>query len=288
MFQDQRQDIPIIITEKKHQDQEHNKGDKVNNQKAKKVRQSRKQGDVITEIKEVPVTVERKIPRNLSESLGNAGMPRANIAASKEVPKGTLERPKNKTVLQQHVEFFDTDNDNIIYPLDTFKGLRKLGFNLGFSALSTGIIHMGLSYPTQPSWIPDPLLKIHVNKIHRAKHGSDSETYDTEGRFVPEKFEEIFSKYDRENKGGLNMNDIKSLIRGDSNAFDPFGWAATAIEWGTLYLLCAKDGIISKEDVRTCYDGTLFHRMAETEEKRQKGVGLDSIIKGLKTELKEE
>jgi hypothetical protein len=39
-----------------------------------------------------------------------------------------------------------------------------------------------------------------------------TQTFDNEGRFVPEKFEELFSKYDRDNKGGLSWRDIQEMV----------------------------------------------------------------------------
>jgi hypothetical protein len=70
--------------------------------------------------------------------------------------------------------------------------LRRLAFN---SAFAFHVLHV--SYPTSPHWIPDLRFPVYVKNIHWAKHGSDTDTYDTEGRFVPQKYEEIFSKYDR-------------------------------------------------------------------------------------------
>lgn len=77
----------------------------------------------------------------------------------------------HQTVLQQHCRYWDRDNDGQIYPQDTFVGFRDLGFNLLFSFLMAVIIHSGLSYPTclGHSWFPDPLFRIFIDSIHKAK-----------------------------------------------------------------------------------------------------------------------
>jgi hypothetical protein len=46
----------------------------------------------------------------------------------------------------QHVAFFDADNDGAIWPLDTYRGFRRLGFNPLFSALAMPFIHGSFSY----------------------------------------------------------------------------------------------------------------------------------------------
>ncbi|CAG8433870.1 7007_t:CDS:2 [Diversispora eburnea] len=199
---------------------------------------------LITSIPEVKVTTERPVPLDLEESLGNAGLPRATIAASREKPHGSDRRQP-------------IHRDRVIRPFDTLKGLRKLGFNFILALFFTFAIHSGFAYPSQESWIPilcNPFFKIYTDRIHKCKHGNDTETLDTEGRFVPEKFEEILTKFDREGKGGLSFSDIVRMINVNYNIFDFFGYYSSWIEWIGVYLLCAENGVVDKEKIRGIYD----------------------------------
>jgi hypothetical protein len=50
--------------------------------------------------------------------------------------------------------------------------------NLFLSVMAIFIIHLGLSYWTIEGWLPDPFFRVYLKNMHRAKHGSDSGTYD--------------------------------------------------------------------------------------------------------------
>lgn len=116
-----------------------------------------------------------------------------------------------------------------MWPLDTFKGFRALGFNILLCLLSVLIIHAGFSYPTVPGHLPDPLFRIYLQNIHKDKHGSDSGTYDNEGRFVPQKFEDMFSKY-ADDRDYVTLKDVWNLLKGQRALADPFGWGGTFLE----------------------------------------------------------
>ncbi|KAM0418944.1 hypothetical protein ACHAPT_012102 [Fusarium lateritium] len=191
---------------------------------------------IVSSIDTVPITVQRKPyqPGTDKPELAHTGVARANLAATHDRPSGTTEgdwayQHRHQTVLQQHCDFFDKDRDGVIYPIDTFRGFRRLGFGVILSLLSVFIIHANFSYPTLSSYVPDPWFRIYIDNIHKDKHGSDTGIYDTEGRFIPQKFEDIFSKY-AEGRDYLTLWDVSKLMKGQRLVADPIGWGGAFFE----------------------------------------------------------
>ncbi|KAI4871057.1 Caleosin-domain-containing protein [Hypoxylon rubiginosum] len=205
--------------------------------------------------------------------------PSANGGSTSRTSKNT------PTALQQHVSFFDRDNDGIIWPSDVYNGFRELGFCILFS-LGSLLIPVFFSYPTRlgRSWMPDPLLRIYVDDVHKAKHGSDSGVYDFDGNFSPERFDRVFDRFDTSGTGGLGVGDLRELLSKDRCAADPAGWSFAFMEWWTTWLLLQKDGRVWKDDLRACYDGTLFWKISEARSKGdgwQKGYGISEFLHSL-------
>lgn len=230
-------------------------------------------------IPSAPVTSERipYVPKP-EDPLIDAGTARANVAASVQRPNGTegwAQRHKDKTVLHQHVIYWDPDRDGIIWPQDTYKGIRAWGWSLPLAFIAAYIIHVGLSYSTVPGYLPDPFFRIWIERQHKSKHGSDSMSFDNEGRFRPQNFEDFFSKYDRDNKGGLDASDLFRAWRGQMMFGDLFGASAAGLEWLATYLLLwPDDGIVRKEDARRVFDGSIFQDKADEYQQRRRRMGL--------------
>lgn len=198
------------------------------------------------------VTSQRPQAVDAANTVSYPSIARANAAVSIDKPNGDAgysERFKDYTVLQQHVLFWDRDGDGQIFPYDTYIGFRELGFNILFSIFAMLIINVNFSYPTRLaySYIPDVRFRLYVPSIHKAKHGSDSGVYDTEGRFLPQKFEDNFSKWDKRGDGTLTFWELFDLMKGNRCAADPYGvsarsglglllWELTSVTVGCCFL----------------------------------------------------
>ncbi|CAN6164381.1 unnamed protein product [Urochloa humidicola] len=187
----------------------------------------------------------------------------ADIGSSKgssmaDVYKGEL------TPLQRHVAFFDRNKDGVIYPSETYEGFRAIGAGVPLSAFSALFINGLLGPKTIPENEKAPAFKlpIYVKNIQKGKHGSDSGVYDANGRFVPEKFEEIFKKHARTRPDALTGKELQELLKANREPKDFKGWLGGFTEWKVLYSLCKDEkGFLHKDTVRAVYDGILFERL---------------------------
>lgn len=211
---------------------------------------------IVSAISTAPITVQRPAFQPCSScTLQNAGTPRANLAPSVQSPNGTTEngyasRNAHQTVLQQHCAFFDPSGSGVLWPHNTFVGFYRLGFGILLSFLSVIIIHSNFSYPTLDSWIPDPFFRIYLKNIHRDKHGSDTGTYDHEGRYVPQHFEDIFEKF-AEGREWVTVWDVAGMLRAQRCVSDPVGWGGAFFECEfalPLYNPCLKNAILWKSE----------------------------------------
>jgi len=217
-----------------------------------------------TEAPHAPLTSQRKIRADLEDSIPKPYLGRALVAPDTEHPEGTIGKKHNgKSVLQQHAGFFDRDDDGKIYPWDTFIGVRAIGFNWAVGLFAAISFNGAFSYFTSPHWIPNPLLPIYIPTIHKGKHGSDSGVYDNEGRYLPAKFENVFSRFGLTKPDHLTLREVWRFTQAAGVAGDPFGWLVTKVEWIMLYYL-AKDeeGFLSKDAARGLFDGSLFEYCA--------------------------
>ncbi|KAF5356093.1 hypothetical protein D9756_004387 [Leucocoprinus leucothites] len=187
----------------------------------------------------------------------------APVDAVSTAPGTGFTEGERNSELQGHVAFFDRDNDGIIWPSDTFIGLREIRFSLFWTIVAVLVIHGGFSYMTWGSWLPDPFFRLKIKRMHRAKHGSDSESYTTTGEFDEKRFNAIFEMYSQPPHNKLSFTEGVRMIHGNMNPFDPFGWTAAVFEWwATYYLLWPEDGYLRKEDVREVYDGSIFYKLS--------------------------
>lgn len=224
---------------------------------------------VVTAAPGAPITVARPVRADVP-GVAHPGAAHADAAPSADTPRPRPAWPGH-SVLAAHAAFFDANGDGCITPAETWRGFYKIGFNSFLSFVAALVIHASFSWPTtQPWWhVLDP--RVSLAWIHRGVHGSDSRSFDTEGRFVPQRFDDAFSKYASAKTGAgapaMTWADVSAMVAGNACARDVFGRAANFLEWSGLFFVAAQratpDGdsgphVLTRERARQAMDGSLW------------------------------
>ncbi|KAI4967952.1 hypothetical protein ZWY2020_008668 [Hordeum vulgare] len=121
--------------------------------------------------------------------------------------------PAWTTDLEKHVAFFDTDNDSIVTFSETEQGHGQRH------------PHQQVIGPkTRPENATTSRFDIYIANIHKGMHGSDSGSYDAQGRFVPAKFNGIFTRFAKVEPNALNEAELEAMRTANRKEGDFKGW----------------------------------------------------------------
>ncbi|KAJ1280920.1 hypothetical protein BS78_04G268800 [Paspalum vaginatum] len=197
----------------------------------------------------------------------------AAAAAAGPSPGGGVAAPGSSgagmTELQKHVAFFDRDHDGIITFDETDQGLRDVGLGAVTAKAAAAVINAALGPKTRPDDSNSSRMDVYIENIYKGKHGSDTGAYDAQGRFVPAKLDEMFTKHAKTVPNALTEDEVEEMLKANRQSNDFAGWLGAKSEWEMLYKLAKdKDGRLPKDTVRAVYDGTLFYQLAAAQGKK--------------------
>jgi hypothetical protein len=161
------------------------------------------------------------------------------------------------TALQKHARFFDRDCSGTVTVSETYRALRTL--RLGRT--SATIIAAG-TVGANAVITRHLTVNIDVHAIQKGKHGSDTGIFDEDGNFSEATFESFFERFDANRDGGLDLSELTHRTWEDKETLDPVGVSASGGEFALLWFLARQDGKLTKDRLRSFYEGTLFYTLA--------------------------
>ncbi|KAI9486422.1 MAG: Caleosin related protein-domain-containing protein [Benjaminiella poitrasii] len=157
-------------------------------------------------------------------------------------------------------------NKGYISPFDIISGFTELGYNMFFSVVFGVSVGVVLSFFIQSGWAMDPLFRTNVRKLIRAQKQTQNNTgvFDDDGVFNSEKFELLFSKYAK-SENILTVPEFFMMTKEQERlGNDIKSWTKIFAELCTLYFFVGHRGYLTKDDVCSAYDGTLFYRLRDS------------------------
>ena len=186
------------------------------------------------------------------------------------LPLDTYEGPRptpgqsQTTALARHVGFFDVNGNGRITVSESRERLGELGVDglkgyAGAAAVNFVIASMVAGYPA---------LTIDLSRIEKSKHDSDSDVFDANGEFDPQKFEELFTRFDKNQDGALDGDEISAFLTRNRESF--FGSALARLELPVLLKVAGEPmevngvetQVLTHERLAKFYDGSLFYELA--------------------------